>query len=403
MKEGNGGRKQKMKTAEWIRTEREKRGMSRKELGDILGCTAEAVRLWELGKRKPGKKYVSALARIFYLGRETSGETAHNSGSKKLYAACGMEGLLKKSLQLTVCRKKSRIYLRKNLSAQLRCPVEISIHPRNDRELLIREKKDGAPKKAYYSVKLVREISEALETEGNMRFLCIWDEREGGWRAVLLPEMTVSYLWNNMRRQADETWTKAARHKGAAEGAVWKDTVWKDTAWLDTIWTERIFWALCWKYGRLVEHEEIRMMYRLAQELAVNADIFEADEIWYLVLMYASALLDEIQRVQRRCMRAEASLSFDQPLGKEDGYSLHEAWMGGEIPHMQMEIDEFIGRLTGFEKRILSLLADDRDPEDNINFGIGLKVLVREGVQSLRRKAEDYYGKEYIGSLLAAG
>ena len=75
MKEGNGGRKQKMKTAEWIRTEREKRGMSRKELGDILGCTAEAVRLWELGKRKPGKKYVSALARIFYLGREASGET----------------------------------------------------------------------------------------------------------------------------------------------------------------------------------------------------------------------------------------------------------------------------------------------------------------------------------------
>ena len=139
MKEGNGGRKQKMKTAEWIRTEREKRGMSRKELGDILGCTAEAVRLWELGKRKPGKKYVSALARIFYLGREASGETAHNSGSKKLYAACGMEGLLKKSLQLTVCRKKSRIYLRKNLSAQLRCPVEISIHPRNARELLIRE------------------------------------------------------------------------------------------------------------------------------------------------------------------------------------------------------------------------------------------------------------------------
>ena len=263
---------------------------------------------------------------------------------------------------------------------------------------MIREKKDGAPKKAYYSVKLVREISEALETEGNMRFLCIWDEREGGWRAVLLPEMTVSYLWNNMRRQADETWTKAARHKGAAEGAVWKDT-----AWLDTIWTERIFWALCWKYGRLVEHEEIRTMYRLAQQLGVNADIFEADEIWYLVLMYASALLDEIQRVQRRCMRAEASLSFDQPLGKEDGYSLHEAWMGGEIPHMQMEIDEFIGRLTGFEKRILSLLADDRDPEDNINFGIGLKVLVREGVQSLRRKAEDYYGKEYIGSLLAAG
>ena len=55
MKEGNGGRKQKMKTAEWIRTEREKRGMSRKELGDILGCTAEAVRLWEFGKGNQAK------------------------------------------------------------------------------------------------------------------------------------------------------------------------------------------------------------------------------------------------------------------------------------------------------------------------------------------------------------
>ena len=39
-------------------------------------------------------------------------------------------------------------------------------------------------------------------------------------------------------------------------------------------------------------------------------------------------------------------------------------------------------------------------PEGNINFGVNLKKLIREGIQSLQRKAENFYGRDYICSLL---
>ena len=73
-------------------------------------------------------------------------------------------------MQLTVNCKRNRIYLKKNLIECLHGSVEISIHPENDRELLIREKGNGKVKKTYYSSKVVRNISRAVKAEGKMRF-----------------------------------------------------------------------------------------------------------------------------------------------------------------------------------------------------------------------------------------
>ena len=98
------------------------------------------------------------------------------------------------------------IYLKKNLIECLHGSVEISIHPENNRELLIREKGNGKVKKTYYSSKVVRNISRAVKAEGKMRFFCMRDEKEGGWRAVLLPEMTESYLWKDLRNSVNELW-----------------------------------------------------------------------------------------------------------------------------------------------------------------------------------------------------
>ena len=291
------------------------------------------------------------------------------------YAPHEFDGVLKKSMQLTVNCKRNRIYLKKNLIECLHSSVEISIHPENDRELLIREKGKGRVKKTYYSSKVVRNISRAVNAEGKMRFLCMRDEKEGGWRAVLLPEMKESYLWESLRNPVSELWE-------------------------DTTWKKQILCALNRRYCKVAEYEEIRLIYRLAYEMAVGSNMFEGSHIWYLILMYASALLDEIGRIQNRCMRAEAALSLDQPCRGNKNCTLLDFQTGWGIPHMRFEICEFLEKLSGFERTILRQLMEDRNPEDNINFGVNLKKLIREGIQSLQGKAESFYGRDYICSLL---
>ncbi len=38
--------------------------------------------------------------------------------------------------------------------------------------------------------------------------------------------------------------------------------------------------------------------------------------------------------------------------------------------------------------------------EENISIGYNLKKMIAEGIQTLKKKAEKYYGKHYIRSLL---
>ena len=73
---------------------------------------------------------------------------------------------------------------------------------------------------------------------------------------------------------------------------------------------------------------------------------------------------------------------------------------GWGIHHMRFEIGEFLEELSVLERIILRQLMEDRNPEGNINFGVNLKKLIREGIQSLQRKAENFYGRHYICSLL---
>lgn len=134
--------------------------------------------------------------------------------------------------------------------------------------------------------------------------------------------------------------------------------------------------------------------------MAVGSNLFEGSHIWYLILMYASALLDEIGRIQNRCMRTEAALSLDQPCRGNEKYTMLDFQTGSGIPYMRFEIEDFFKKLSGFERIILRQLMEDRNPEGNINFGVNLKKLIREGIQSLQRKAENFYGRDYICSLL---
>ncbi len=57
-----------MKMAKLIREKREEKGMSRRKEANMLGCSPQAVYMWETGKRKPGKKNILHLCRILGIG-----------------------------------------------------------------------------------------------------------------------------------------------------------------------------------------------------------------------------------------------------------------------------------------------------------------------------------------------
>lgn len=352
-----------------IKTNREAKGLNRKKLANLLKCTTEAVRTWETGKRRPNIKHTLQIYN--FLGIKLGDGKVKNVNN--IYLEYAGELLMKSSRQLTIQSKWNRIYLNKNLQKEFRYTVEILLHPHNKRELLIREKRQGKPKSIYYASEIVHKISKAVEMKGNMRFVCIWDESENGWRGILLPEMTESFLWRKVRKYTGQ----------AIEDKTYKNDILR---------------SLYRRYRKEVEYEEIELIYQLAYELVVCSNMFQEKQVWYLILMYSSALLDEIRRTHNRCIKAEASLSCNESLVRNSEFTLQEIWIGGQIPYSSFEIKEFLSWLTIFEKNILLLLIQGKNLVENISIGYNLKKMITKGIQDLKKKAEKYYGRQYIQS-----
>ena len=359
------------KLGEIIKRYREEQRLTRKELANLLKCTAETVRLWEIGRIKPSRRNMLQLYNI--LGIKL-GDGLYEKITDNFFKYGGRE-LIKKSRKLTIRRVGNRIYLNKNFQKEFTYAVEFSLHLRNKRELLIKEKSSGKSKSIYYSAEIVRKISQLVETNGNMRFLCVWDEAEEGWRGILLPEMSDSYLWKNLRKYT---------------GQLIQDTMYRDS----------ILYNLYRRYGKEIEYEDIGLGYELAYQFVFSADIFQEKNVWYFILMYSVALLDEMRKQYNRCTKMELSLSWNQPLKRNGEVTLQEFWIRGEIPYSIFEVEEFISWLTVFEKNILEWLLQGKNMEENISIGYNLKKMIAEGIQTMKKKAEKYYGKHYIRSLL---
>ena len=361
---------------ELFRRKRELRGMSREKIAEELRCSREAVRLWETGERNPTMEHTLLLCRILDIKLDELDEAEKPEAGKvaeDFFREYRADQLIRESKLLTVSCKKNRIYLQKNLREQFSHSVEISIHPNNERELLLREKSSGKLKNSYYSARLVRKISQAVQVNDRMHFLCIRDKEQEGWRGILLPEMSESFLWENLRCYAE-------------------------CSWEDTTWKQIILQALyrnCWD---LVEREEIDSIYRLVYQMAVCSHLSLGKKTWYLVLMYSYMLLGEIKRIQRRCRRAEFPVSLNQVAGENSESMLLDFWSGGEIPYFLFEIEEFVKKLTGFERVILRWLMQGRDLKNTVNFGPGLKAMIGDGICRLKEKAANYYGRDYIQS-----
>lgn len=352
-----------------IRKMRRIRGLSKKELAGKLRCSKEIIRLWEHGKVQPNKQHTLDLYR--FLGVASGDDFT----KEEMEMICSAGSLSKKSEQLTIYKKSNQIYLKKKLLGQLKYSVEISIHPENPRELLIKEKEDGVPRANYYSAEIVRKIAKEVGMDGNMRFLCLWDEEERGWRCVLMPEMKESFLWKNISSYSED---------------IGENTGWKSV----------ILGILYRKYWKWAEREEIENVYELAYRMVICSSRFGESKIWYLTLMYSSALLDEMRKIQRRCRKVESSLSLDRPIRKDTNQTLQEFFSGSTIPYRMFEIKEFIQKLTELEWIVLRWLLQGKDPMENINFGVCLKTLIQKTISSLQQKTYEYYGEGYIRSIL---
>ena len=176
---------QKEQRGKLCRKKRELKGLPREKVASELKCTQESVRRWETGERNLNVTHTLSLCRILDIKLEELEEEpekgqhkeAVDGDSVSIYSA---DQLIRDSKLLTVYYKKNQIYLQKNLREQLKSSVEIFIHPKNERELLVRETNVGAVQSIYYSADIVRKISRAVQVNDNTRFLCIWDDGRGG-------------------------------------------------------------------------------------------------------------------------------------------------------------------------------------------------------------------------------
>ena len=122
------------KLGEIIKRYREEQRLTRKELANLLKCTAETVRLWEIGRIKPSRRNMLQLYNI--LGIKL-GDGLYEKITDNFFKYGGRE-LIKKSRKLTIRRVGNRIYLNKNFQKEFTYAVEFSLHLRNKRELLIK-------------------------------------------------------------------------------------------------------------------------------------------------------------------------------------------------------------------------------------------------------------------------
>ena len=352
-----------------IREKRERRGMSRKELAGRLGCSAEAVRLWEAGRHRPSAPHSLKLCGILGIPLDLFGEQESEAGPCTELQALR---LLQTRCELTIHFKKKKIYLKENLRRQFRHAVEISIHPDNERELLIREKKEGRPKREYYSAMVVRRITDAVGAEGNTRFLCV--REQDGWRGMFLPGMTESYLWDNLRKKG-----------GVPE--------------VEISCRDSILQALYRRCRNLAEWEEVDAFYQIGYQMAVCTNPFGGQKLWHDILIYTSALLDGVRSIGRRCRKAESSLSLNQTAGAYTKRTYGELW-GQEAAFSQsIEIREFKEGLIWIEERVLCWRMQECD-RGNIRPKKNLIPFLSRVIRSLQEKADKYFGKSYIRSRL---
>lgn len=363
----------------YIRQARERKGLSRRQLADLIGCTYESVRLWEHKNRKPDYSHLFNIC----VALDIDPSRLYDEGEVSLTCMNGImasefmaASLIKNRCEISIYPEKKQIYLKRNFSRCLEHDIEISIDPEDHKGLLIKEKDSSKLRRCYYDADLVRELIDNTRTNGKLNFLILKDgSEEALWRGKLLPAIgTDSYLWRSSGKYT--RLFKYDEHK--------------------TI----IIKALGNESAGFLEYEEISQFFDIGYYITVSEKKYYGDMFWYHVLMSAYNMISEMKSVVRRSKRAEAEFSLDKEPKMNDLHAYGCRRSAEDECFSYLVVEDFISRLTLIEESILKLRYRNIDWFNCDDIGHGLKNLMKETIEKLKAKAEEYFGMDYISSIL---
>ena len=285
--------------------------------------------------------------------------------------------LIKNRCELVIYPEGKFIYLKKNFRQNLNHDVKIELDPDDPKSILIIEVNGDESKSRYYDAALVKRLRENNKINGRMKFIVLKDETENGiWRAKLLPDLASDYFeWHNKTNIA----------------------YYHDNDYYKNILISALKYVM---YG-MVEAEEIEDIFNIGYHMVLSEKKYIGWRFWYYVLMSAYNMLNEIRAELRKCKRCESSFSLDdKPNKMQDFYTFGCVRGAEDTCFSHLVVEEFINKLTEIEKFVLALKNKNVDWLCCDDIGHHLKRLIIVVTEKLKAKAIEYFGADYINSIL---
>lgn len=282
---------------------------------------------------------------------------------------------------VTISAKRKTLYVSKYFREKLHGEVMITINEDNPRELILRESGEGECRVRSGCASLWREIRNEMGMEDNVRFMFFLSEDRSHWVGYMLPSWGKSYLWYGIEEPV------ASDMGNEKRGA---DLTLKDRT---------VIYCIRRRYLRLLEYDEVENCCRLGKLMAEKQEM-EPERQNVLCVLYANELLRHIARAMRRYSRIESPISLNREIMAGSRESCEIFWGTEEVQYNNLELNEFRSWLTAGQRLVLGLLEYGIDIEKNCSLGVWTKEYFLSAVNGIRETAFDYFGRDYIRSML---
>ena len=300
---------------------------------------------------------------------------------------CGVSsGWVKEILNMrnivTISAKRKTLYISKYFREKLQGEIRITINQDNPKELILRESGEGECRMRSGCARLWSEIQAEMDVEDKVRFMFFRSEDRSHWIGYMLPSWEKSFLWRGIEEQA------AGSRKGNGSSA---DLTLRDRT---------VIYCICGRYLRLLEYDEAENCCRLGKLMAEVQGI-EPGRRNVLQILYANELIRHIVRVTRRYSRIETEVSLNAEIADASRDTYENFWGTEDVHYKNLELTEFRGWLTAGQRLVLRMLEHGMDMEKNFSMGVRIKDYFLSAVNAIRERVFDYFGRDYIRSMLA--